>query len=389
MMHFLRSLSSSLTRKPSTGKFIPFIDGLRFLAIVPVIFQHANERLFKYGSLPQLSELEQQVSFFISRGTVGVFLFFAISGFVLSLPIAKSGKREQFGEYLKRRAYRIEPPFLFWMSICAMILLVMGSYPPIELLKHFLASITYTHQIFYQEYSIINPVAWSLEVEIQFYLLAPFIATAYFRNKNLIQRRIGLVATILGWIAIQHLLGWHVAPFKATLLGHLPHFLIGMLAADLYRYPVKAFEDFKYWDLLFPVFGLLLAFTWTTEFLKTLVFEFALLGIFLSAFYGRLTHRFLSISWVAIIGGMCYTIYLIHLPILEGFYSFVGRFGQWSGYFGQLSITLSIALPLLFLCSIIAYRWIEQPFMKKVNHSKKSTLIPKLQNPREAQTANS
>jgi peptidoglycan/LPS O-acetylase OafA/YrhL len=220
-------------------------------------------------------------------------------------------------------------------------------------------------------------------------LLAPFIATAYFRRQDLIKRRIGLLVIILGWILIQHLLGWHIAPFKATLLGHLPHFLIGMLAADLYRFPIKAIQEFKFWDLLFPVFALLMAFTWTEELLKSMVFEFALLGVFLSAFYGRLIHRFLSISWVAIIGGMCYTIYLIHLPILEGFYSFVGRFGQWSGYFGQLSITLSIALPLLFLCSIIAYRWIEQPFMKKVEKQKNPTLIPKLQNPREAQTANS
>ena len=142
-------------------------------------------------------------------------------------------------------------------------------------------------------------------------------------------------------------------------------------------------------DFFFPVFALLMAFTWTDDLFKSMVFEFALLGIFLSAFYGRLMHRFLSISWVAIIGGMCYTIYLIHLPILEGFYSFIGRFGQWSGYFGQLSITLSIALPLLFLCSIIAYRWIEQPFMKKVEKPKKPTLISKLQNLREAQPANS
>jgi len=389
MMRFFQTLTSSLTRKPANGKFIPFIDGLRFLAIVPVIFQHANERLFKYAELPDLGPIEEQFSFLISRGTVGVFLFFAISGFVLSMPIAKSGKQGPYGEYLKRRLYRIEPPFLFWMSILAMVLLVMGNYSPIELLKHFLASITYTHQLFYQEYSIINPVAWSLEVEIQFYLLAPFIAGAYFRFQNLGMRRAGLIAIILGWILIQHAMGWHIAPFKASLLGHLPHFLIGMLAADLYRYPVKIFQNFKFWDLLFPVFALLMAFTWTDELLKSMVFEFALLGIFLTAFYGRLTHRFLSISWIAIIGGMCYTIYLIHLPILEGFYSFIGRFGQWSGYFGQLSITLSIGLLLIFICSIIAYQWIEQPFMKKVEKSKKSDFLSKLQNPREAQTANS
>ncbi len=383
-MEFLNKLTSKLIRKPSSGKFIPFIDGLRFLAIVPVVFQHANERLVKYGTLPALGPIEEQVSFLISRGTVGVFLFFAISGFVLSLPIAKSGKAERYGEYLKRRIYRIEPPFLFWMTCCALLLLFMGKYPPIELLKHFLATITYSHQLFYQDYSIINPVAWSLEVEIQFYLLAPFLASSYFARQNLNLRRVGLIGLIVFWILMQHALGWHLAPYKASLLGHLPHFLIGMLAADLYQYPIKAIQNFRFWDLLFPVFGILMAFTWTEELFKSIVFEFALLGIFMAAFYGKISHRFLSISWIAIVGGMCYTIYLIHLPILEGLYSFIGRFGQWSGYFGQLSITLSIALPLLFLCSIIAYRFIEQPFMKKEKKPKTNTSLPQLQSYREA-----
>ncbi|MEP0714169.1 MAG: acyltransferase [Algoriphagus sp.] len=389
MRRLFQSLTSSLIRKPASGKFIPFIDGLRFLAIVPVIVQHANERLFKYGTLPDLKPLEAQLSFLISRGTVGVFLFFAISGFVLSLPIAKVGNREEYGSYLKRRLYRIEPPFLFWMSCCALLLLVLGKYPPIELLRHFAATITYTHQLFYQDYSIINPVAWSLEVEIQFYLLAPFIGAAYFHCQKICMRRIGLMGFILGWMVFQHTMGWQAGPWKATLLGQLPHFLIGMLVADLYHYPIARLQNFRFWDLLLPVFALVMAYSWTAELWKSMVFEVALLGIFLSAFYGKLTHRMLSLSWVAIIGGMCYSIYLIHLPILEGFYSFIGRFGQWSGYLGQLSISLSIALPLLFLCSIIAYRWVEQPFMRKGKGAKKSSFLINLHTPNKAQTANS
>ena len=368
----ISSLTEKLTRKPSKGKFIPFIDGLRFLAIMPVIFQHANERLLKYGDLPTLNGFEQFVSFLISRGTIGVFLFFAISGFVLSLPIAKTGERENYGLYLKRRLHRIEPPFLFWMACCALLLLVMGTYPFQELFWHFLATITYTHQIFFSSYSIINPVAWSLEVEIQFYLIAPFLAKAYFSFNQKQNRRLALVAIIFSWLVLQHSLGWHLAPWKASILGQLPHFLIGMLAADLYTQPVRFFQKFKFWDILFPIFFIAMAFTWTEELAKSILFEIALLGVFLSAFYGKVLHKFLSISWVAIIGGMCYTLYLIHLPLMEGFYSFIGKFGQWSGYFGQLSISLIFLLPVVLLCGIIAYQRIEQPFMKR----KKSGIKP-------------
>lgn len=364
-MNYLSQWRDRLIRKPSTGKHIPFIDGMRFLAIVPVIFQHANERLFKYGSLPELNPTEDFVSFLISRGTIGVFIFFAISGFILSLPFTKQANNWSYMDYLKRRWSRIEPPFIFWMSFCAIILLVIQMYPVKTILWHFLATITYTHQLFFQEYSIINPVAWSLEVEIQFYLLAPFIAMGYFRLKSVNKRRLGMLLFIVFWVVIQNLLGWNLHPWKATLFGQLPHFMVGILAADLFKFPVKWIQQFKLWDILFPLLLLTLAFTWTEELVKSLVFEISLLGLFLSIIYGKYTRKLLSISWISIIGGMCYTLYLMHLPLLEAFYSFIGRFGQWSGYFGQLSISLIIILPIIFLCSVIAFRWIEQPFMKQ------------------------
>ncbi len=364
-MNFFSKWRDRLIRKPSSGKHIPFIDGMRFLAIVPVIFQHANERLFKYGSLPELSATEDFVSFLISRGTIGVFIFFAISGFILSLPFTKESKNWNYRDYIKRRWLRIEPPFIFWMSFCAIILLIMQMYPVKMILWHFLATITYTHQLFFHEYSIINPVAWSLEVEIQFYLLAPFIAMGYFQIRSLSKRRITMLLFIGFWVTVQSAFGWNLHPWKATLLGQLPHFLVGVLAADLFKYPVKWVQKFKFWDFLFPVLLLVLAFTWTEELLKSLIFEMSLLGLFMSVIYGKLTSKLLSLSWISIIGGMCYTLYLMHLPLLEGFYSFIGRFGQWSGYFGQLSISLIIVLPIIFLCSVIAFRWIEQPFMKQ------------------------
>ncbi|GAB2475092.1 acyltransferase family protein [Algoriphagus taiwanensis] len=364
------SLFENLIRKPQSGKFIPFIDGLRFLAIVPVLFQHANERLHKYGTLPELSQIEEWVSFFISRGTIGVFLFFAISGFILSLPFAQGRTKEKYSDYLKRRLFRIEPPFLLWMTVFALVLLIKGDYPGAELLRHFLATITYTHQFFYGEYSIINPVAWSLEVEIQFYLIAPFLASAYFGIRNTRERRALLIWGLFCFILFQHGMGWQLMPFKPTLLGQFPHFLVGMLAADLYTQPLRGIRKSYLWDALFPVLVLTLAFTWSEELGKMLVFELALLLVFISSFYGKILGRFLSLQWIVIIGGMCYSLYLIHLPLMEAFYLLIGKFGQWSGYFGQLSITLIVVLPMILFSGVIAYRWIEQPFMKRQKSKK-------------------
>lgn len=371
----LSSLRKKLIRNPQSGKFLPVLDGLRFLAIVPVILQHANERLFKYGDIGELSGREELLSFLISRGTIGVFLFFAISGFILSLPFAQKRKKEAYGSYIKRRLIRIEPPYLLWMSAFAIILLIKGDYPGKELLGHFLASITYTHQLVYGEYSIINPVAWSLEVEIQYYLMAPFLAKFYFDIQNVVIRRWALGSLIFTYLLIQHGMGWHLMPFKASLLGQLPHFLVGMLAADFFSDPAIKSKSIL-WDWFFPGLVLLLAFTWTEELWKSILFEIGLLGVFFTAFYGKIIPKILSNTWVVIIGGMCYSLYLTHLPLLEVYYLLIGKFGHWSGYFGQLSISLFIVLPIIFLCGVIAYRWIEQPFMTKAKTKPKVEKLP-------------
>ncbi|MFT7057011.1 MAG: peptidoglycan/LPS O-acetylase OafA/YrhL, partial [Roseivirga sp.] len=245
-MKKLSQLYNSLARNPS-GKYIPFIDGLRFLAIMPVIFQHANERLLKYsGEIGVLSAWETQLSFLLSRGTIGVFIFFAVSGFVLTLPFAKGNLKLDYKTYLTRRLTRIEPPFIFWISCFALILLIQGNMGIGNVLSHYLATITYSHNIIYGEYSIINPVAWSLEVEIQYYLIAPFIGLLYFNQKNLAARRSLLIAFTFVLLTYQYVLGWNVYPFKASLLGQLQYFLIGMLMADLYANDNKK-AYFKTW----------------------------------------------------------------------------------------------------------------------------------------------
>lgn len=363
-MSIITAIENRLLRTPASGNYLRFIDGLRFLAIVPVILQHSNDRLFKYGNVQPLSDLEDVFSFLISRGTIGVFLFFAISGFVLTLPYGQKIREIRYKEYLVKRLRRIEPPYLFWMSVFALILWLKSTYPQDQLFTHYLATITYTHQAFFQDYSWINPVAWSLEVEIQFYLLAPFLAKGYFAIHSIPKRRLLLGALVVGWILIQQVFGWHLLPWKPSLLGYFQHFLIGMLAADFYLNGLKTGVSAWIWDLLAIPLGLVMAFTWTDDLGKTLLFNLSLLLLMIASWKGNKFKHFLSYTWVAIIGGMCYTTYLTHLPLLELMYSMIGNFGQSSGYIGQLSISLLIVLPLILLSSMIFYVLLEQPFMK-------------------------
>jgi peptidoglycan/LPS O-acetylase OafA/YrhL len=70
------------------------------------------------------------------------------------------------------------------------------------------------------------------------------------------------------------------------------------------------------WDLLsITMIPLLLVGLATVPMFEQVLAPWIVFGIGYCAFRGVLTRRLLSTTWVAIVGGMCYSIYLIHYPI--------------------------------------------------------------------------
>ena len=110
----LRNVPSLLRRITSNKKYIHEIDGLRFIAILPVLFQHLSERIIKYTPMDNgESWSDSYIVSIFSRGTFGVFLFFSISGFILSLPFGKAilnqKAQQSYSKYIIRRLTRLEP----------------------------------------------------------------------------------------------------------------------------------------------------------------------------------------------------------------------------------------------------------------------------------------
>ena len=55
------------------------------------------------------------------------------------------------------------------------------------MVPNLIASLFYSHGLVYGRESAINGVAWSLEIEIQFYLLTPLLVLM-FRLRNVVAR---------------------------------------------------------------------------------------------------------------------------------------------------------------------------------------------------------
>jgi len=378
MRKFGQILSSKLMRVTSTGKIIREIDGLRFLAILPVIFQHLAERMFKYsyqphggfdGSYHDFINTDMS-AYWISRGTVGVFVFFAISGFVLSFPFAKHYLSDRpavnVKNYFFRRVTRLEPPYIIIMTFFALVLIFKGDYTAGQMMPHYLASIFYQHNLIYQDYSIINPVAWSLEIEIQFYILAPLMAYLIFSIRSVWTRRGLLISYIFIFVTLQNIFDWNIGLMKMTILGQLPHFLVGFLIADIFLTEWKnGLRKNFWWDLIGISALLLLMYTWTTEYWKNLVFAVSLFLVLFSVFKGKILNAFFTNTWIMVTGGMCYTIYLIHLPLVELLTRIAKPIYLGTNYLLNLGVYFIIIAPIILVVSIIFFLLIEKPCMDK------------------------
>ncbi|HTM44435.1 MAG TPA: acyltransferase [Polyangiaceae bacterium] len=152
------------------------LDGLRCLAILPVIWHHATPRV-----LPGL----------LGKGPVGVDLFFCISGFLITtLLLRESRTRGQvaLGAFYVRRALRIFP--LYFLTLVGYTIFAALLAPADPARAHFFDLLpfyaTFTANWF-GNFDVAFPVlfafAWSLCVEEQFYALWPGTLLALGRSK--------------------------------------------------------------------------------------------------------------------------------------------------------------------------------------------------------------
>src|SRR5438552_4327303 len=196
-------MTFNFRRITTQKRFIPQIDGLRFVAISSVVFFHLYASLNHGGAVQNAAFDPVSVGILSKRG---VELFFAISGFILGVPFAsvylRGAPKINLKQYFLRRLTRLEPPYILSLLIWAGILLVVAHQSGREILPHLLASMAYLHNLIYNGDSTINVVAWSLEVEVQFYVLVPLLAGIFAIADNRMRRGaiviLMLVSALLG-----------------------------------------------------------------------------------------------------------------------------------------------------------------------------------------------
>jgi peptidoglycan/LPS O-acetylase OafA/YrhL len=345
-------------RITTQGRFIPQIDGLRFVAITSVVLFHVYAALER-GAVPAP---------WVENGDLakrGVELFFAISGFILGVPFASwhllGAARVSLKQYFLRRLTRLEPPYFISLFVWAAAALVDSSRSLTDMAPHLLASFAYIHNLVFGAFSgAVNGVAWSLEIEIQFYLLVPLLAALFTIGNSRIRRTV-IVVLMLGSGFLSNGL-YHNLRLHASIAYYLAFFLAGFLVCDLYVTRREWKQSF-FWDVLALCSWPLLWYLGRNT--GHVLLPFIIVGLFLAAFRGRICSAVFSNPVVSGIGGVCYSIYLFHFLVIYAVKHITAplHFGQnfWAYYCLQAAIILPFVL---ILCGAF-FLVIERPCMDR------------------------
>ncbi len=302
----------------------------------------------------------------ILNGNCGVSLFFIISGFVLALPFARhflaGAGAVSLRKYFMRRVTRLEPPYLLSILLFLGLYIVYTHQVTAELLRHAAASALYLHGIVYGTMSPVNPISWSLEVEIQFYIAAPLFMQLY-RVRGAWPRRVIMAAIV---VVIGFAQFFFVVNERATLsiLFYAQFFIMGLLLADLYIVDGDRIRHSLIWDAA-GIVGLYFTFEMTRTTAHThIIMPWTMMLLCFGALRGRLLHAFFANPWIATIGGMCYSIYLMHLQMIAVLFKVTRHLiGAHLDFLANFAIQLLVTgLPVL-LISLVFYLLIERPCM--------------------------
>lgn len=203
------------TASPTAGR-IDGIDLLRGLAIFFVLMNHVNIRLL-IAKVPYTNGLpDQLVSSLVWNGQLGVQIFFAVSGFLITTTaLRRWGSLSRVsvrGFYLMRFA-RIAPLLLLLLIVLSILDLAqfkdfVVSSKTGGLARALFAALTFHVNVLEAKRGYLPgnwDILWSLSVEEVFYFFFPLVARLFGRGKM-------LVVLLLGFVAL--------GPFARTVLTH-------------------------------------------------------------------------------------------------------------------------------------------------------------------------
>jgi peptidoglycan/LPS O-acetylase OafA/YrhL len=343
------------------------IDGLRAIAVMPVVLGHAKIAGF-------------------SGGFVGVDVFFVISGYLISTIIINDLDTSTFSfwKFYERRARRILPALFFVMALITPFA-AMWMMP--EDFKNYgqslVATTLFSNNIllaitsgYWDSSTNFKPLlhTWSLGVEEQFYVIFPILLVVIWKSF----RNFTLPIIAFFMLASFGLAAWSVIHDPALSFYLLPtrgwELLAGTLTAYWIKYRQESNANFQA-KQVFSLFGLGMIlfsiFVFDESYLSPGPFLlFPVVGsvlVIYCAVDGTLVQRVLSSSVPVGVGLISYSLYLWHQPLFALARVYAKNSVSTSVYAVLIGIT--------FICAYLTWKFVEAPFRDSSRISFRRTLI--------------
>lgn len=333
------------------SEYRPDIDGLRALAVVPVILFHAG-------------------STWLPGGFIGVDIFFVISGYLISSIILRETTTGDFSflSFYERRLRRIIPALLVVLiaTVATFQVIALPDQAQQTAESGIAAMLSVSNFYFWQTSGYFSPAAefmpllhtWTLAVEEQFYLIFPVVVLVILKLRLPMKWvfAIGTVAAFaLGWwlsmtkpsvayyllparaweLAIGAVLAVGVVPaVRGTALRELlPAFGIGLIIFSLFY--IRSGMIFPGWVALIPCLGAAM--------------------IIHAGGQSWIAQNILGARPVVFVGLLSYSLYLWHWPVLTAV-----RMRTANAHI-ELSVA-AVAIVATFVLAWASWRYVERPF---------------------------
>lgn len=352
---FVAFFTTVMSTPSQTSNYRPDIDGLRAIAVLAVVFFHANKRV-------------------LTGGFVGVDLFFVISGYLITAVVLPKMKTGQFSlsTYYEHRIRRLLPALTVLLGCCTAAACSLYYRDELrEFAQSLLASFFFVSNFFFLSKTNYFDVpesmpllhTWSLAVEEQFYILYPlflWLLVRFAKNRVLISLvaafAVSFAANAIA-VEVYPSATFYLFPTRAweILLGALVY-----LTKD--RIPVsrRGGEAFSLVGAALTVYSVV-AFSSATPFpgIAALVPCLGAASLIVAGHAPKkpLFNQFLEMKPLVFVGLISYSLYLWHWPLFVYFETLTAR---------APTVPESLLVIIIsFAAAAISWRFVEQPFRGK------------------------
>ena len=374
--------------------YLSRLDHLRFLAASLVVLFH-----FFHHTQGDLRSGNPLVSL-IDEGHTGIALFMVISGFIFT--VIAGDKDIHYAGFIRNRIIRIYP--LLIVAACLQLFVSTyndhRNYGFLQLLGWLMPfrSETIGLSPYFQQ-------MWTIWVELQFYLLFPFLL--------LFARRYGsrYLWGVLGLLFVLRALVFAASGevryiAYETLFGRLDQFVVGMLLGRVWVAKAQSAQTLKtvqsihvLWlvSAALLVLAVLHAFSLKVGYTELKSPLWVVWPLVEGAVWGAFVWAYLLVRWpgpeplkasidkgLALLGAVSFSTYVFHNLVLAAYNNYAGIV-HFTGLerFDTILTGLLVVLPLVLLMSAITYALIEKPFLSLRNNylsSRRPTIKAELQN---------